>query len=332
MSIIQIQEKAGIPKYKQIVSSIENAITFKKVKKGDKLPSINSIKNKHKLSRDTVLIAYNELKTRGIIQSIPGKGYYVNSESVHITQKVFLLFDELNAFKEDLYKALIKNLGENIEVDIFFHHFNYEVFKKLIFDNTGKYHTYIIMPAKLKGIAHILENLPEEKVYLLDQTNNELKKYPAIYQPFEKDIFNGLLKGIDLIRKYDRLIFLFQEDKQPNGLLKGFEKFCKMNRINGTSIDSLDDFTIEKGDAFIIPDDRNLIRIIKKTKELRFKIAKDIGIISYNDTLLKEIVENGITTISTDFKAMGKKLASMILNNEKEKIENKNNLIIRNSI
>ena len=86
------------------------------------------------------------------------------------------------------------------------------------------------------------------------------------------------------------------------------------------------------GDAFIIPDDRNLIRIIKKTKELRFKIAQDIGIISYNDTLLKEIVENGITTISTDFRAMGKKLASMILNNEREKIENENKLIIRNSI
>ena len=42
-----------------------------------------------------------------------------------------------------------------------------------------------------------------------------------------------------------------------------------------------------------------------------------IGIISYNETPLKKVVENGITTISTDFKAMGKLLANMILENKK---------------
>ena len=47
MNIVSIKENAGIPKYKQIVSSIENAITSGLIKKGDKLPSINSIKNKH---------------------------------------------------------------------------------------------------------------------------------------------------------------------------------------------------------------------------------------------------------------------------------------------
>lgn len=332
MSIVIVKKEIGIPKYKQIITSIENAITFKKLKIGDKLPSINSVKNKYGLSRDTVLLAYNDLKVRGIIQSIPGKGYYVNSESVHITQKIFLLFDELNAFKEDLYNSFLESLGENIEVDIFFHHFNHEVFKKLIFDNIGKYNYYVIMPAKLRGIAHILENIPQDKVYLLDQTNNELSEYPAVYQNFEKDIFNGLLKGLHLIKKYDRLVFLFQRDKQPDGLLKGFEKFCKMNRIQGTTIESLENFYIEKGDTFIIPDDKNLIRIIKKIKELRFRIAIDVGIISYNDTLLKEIVEDGITTISTDFKGMGKKLADMILQKENSKIENSNQLIIRNSL
>ena len=123
MSIIQIEENIGIPKYKQIVTSIENAIALKQIKLGDKLPSINSIRSKYKLSRDTILYAYNDLKVRGIIESIPGKGYYVNSESVYITQKIFLLFDELNAFKEDLYNSFLSNLDANIKVDIYFHHF-----------------------------------------------------------------------------------------------------------------------------------------------------------------------------------------------------------------
>ena len=332
MSIIQVQENLGVPKYKQIIQSVEQAIMFKKIKQGDKLPSINSIKNKYGLSRDTVLYAYNELKTRGIIRAIPGKGYYVNSESVFITQKIFLLFDELNAFKEDLYNSFITSLGENIEVDIFFHHFNYEVFKKLVFDNIGKYHYYIIMPAKLKGIAHILDQLPEKRVYILDQTNDELKKYPAIYQNFEKDIFNGLLNGSELLRKYDRIVFLFEEKHQPDGLLIGFNKFCKSNRVRGVTIENTNDIEIDKGDVYLIPDDRNLIRIIKKIKTKNYRIGKDIGIISYNDTLLKEIVEDGITTISTDFKEMGKRLAEMLLNREEIKIENKNQLIVRNSL
>lgn len=61
-------------------------------------------------------------------------------------------------------------------------------------------------------------------------------------------------------------------------------------------------------------------------------LAKDVGVISYNDTLLKELVEGGITTISTDFERMGKSLAQMILNKERRKIENPNQLIIRNSL
>ena len=65
---------------------------------------------------------------------------------------------------------------------------------------------------------------------------------------------------------------------------------------------------------------------------MKLTLSKDLGIISYNDTLLKEIVEGGITTISTDFKKMGGRLAQMVMQKESIKIENTNNLIIRNSL
>ena len=54
--------------------------------------------------------------------------------------------------------------------------------------------------------------------------------------------------------------------------------------------------------------------------------------IAYNDTLLKEIVEGGITTLSTDFDYMGQSLAQMILGKEHKQIENPNRIIIRNSL
>ncbi|ARV06562.1 transcriptional regulator [Polaribacter sp. SA4-10] len=330
--MIKLEKKIGIPKYKQIINSIEEAILSGVLKKGDQLPSINFIKNKHTLSRDTVLSAFNELKNRGIIQSVVGKGYYVSSEDINVKQKIFLLFDELNSFKEDLYNSFSENLASNIQVDIFFHHFNENSFNKLIHDNSGDYNYYVIMPANLKNTNKIIQNLPKDKVYILDQIHEDLLTYPAIYQDFEKAIFNNLTKAFHLIENYKKLVLVFSEEKQPKGMKDGFILFSKEKNIPFEVINSLENKNLEKGELYVIPEDKNLLQVIKKMKSKGLSLKKDIGIISYNETLLKEIVEGGITTISTDFKMMGKRLAEMILNKEQLKIENPNNIIIRNSL
>lgn len=332
MGIVTIKENSSIPKYKQIVTSIEDAIVSGEIKKDDKLPSLNSIKNQHSLSRDTVLTAFNELKMRGIIKSIVGKGYYVTSEDIDVNQKIFLLFDEFNSFKEDLYNSFLAGMGNNVQVDIFFHHFNLDVFNKLINDNAGDYSYYIVMPANLEGTENVINRLPNDKVYILDQIHAELKGYPSIYQNFKKDIYQGLEEGLKQIKKYKKTILLYQEERQPKGILDGFNLFCSHHGIHNEVIHSLNDRELAKGELYILLEDKNLIRIIKRIKEKRFKLVNDIGIISYNDTLLKEIVEGGITTISTDFNLMGQRLAQMILNNEFAQVENLNNLIFRKSL
>ena len=79
--MIRIKKKTGTPKYKQIIASIEQAIISGSIKKGDQLPSLNSIKDTHKLSRDTVLMAFNELKTYLIQHHIyPSELWPDNSE------------------------------------------------------------------------------------------------------------------------------------------------------------------------------------------------------------------------------------------------------------
>ena len=332
MSIISVEENIGLPKYKQIVLSIENAVVSGKLKKGDALPSINAVRNKFSLSRDTVLMAFNELKVRGIIESVVGKGYYLKSESIEVTQKIFLLFDELNTFKEDLYNSFVNNLNDNIQVDIFFHHFSYDMFSKLICDNIGSYNYYVIMPANLNHTDEIIEKLPSDKVYILDQTHDELKQYPGVFQNFEDDIYNSLKRAITLLNKYEKIVLLFPEIKQPQGMLAGFQKFRKNTNFQHEVINTLEHRKLVKGEAYLILDDQNLIVLIKKMRDQNLKLGKDIGIISYNETLLKEIVEGGITTISTDFKQMGKRLAQMIINKERFLIENPNDLIIRNSL
>ena len=332
MKIISIQNNLGIPKYKQIISSIEKTIEDGILKKDEKLPSINKVCLEFSLSRDTVLQAYEELKKRGIIYAILGKGYYIKSTEINIKQKIFLLFDELNIFKEDIYYSFLRNIGKEVQVDIFFHHFNINVFKKLINESNGNYTKYIIMPTNLIEAASIIKTLPVNEVYILDQTNPDLKSYPAIYQNHHKDIYNGLLKGRSKLEKYDNLILIFPGFREPLGMTIGFENFCKDHKFRYEVTAEFKNREIKKGEVYIIPSDRDLVSVIEKSKLQNLQLGRDFGIISYNETPLKKIVENGITTISTNFEAMGKKLAHMILGGQKGQIENKCSLIIRNSL
>jgi DNA-binding transcriptional regulator YhcF (GntR family) len=332
MRVINIQNNQGIPKYKQIISSIEKTIEKGHLKKDEKLPSINKVCLEFSLSRDTVLQAYEELKKRGIIYSILGKGYYIKTIEVKIKNRIFLLFDELNIFKEDLYNSFIENIGMNTQVDIFFHHFNLQMFNKIINESNGNYTKYIIMPTNLDGAAAIIKTLPVDDVYILDQTNPELKSFPAVYQNHKKDIYNGLEEGKTKLNKYVKLNMIFPGFREPVGMKIGFKKFCRDFGFNHAVYSEFKDRKINIGEVYIIPDDRDLVKVIEKSKLQNLVLGVDFGIISYNETTLKKVVENGITTISTDFVAMGKILAQMILNGKKEQIENKSTLIIRQSL
>ncbi len=332
MRVINIQNNQGIPKYKQIISSIEKTIEKGHLKKDEKLPSINKVCLEFSISRDTVLQAYEELKKRGIIYSILGKGYYIKTIEVKIKKRFFLLFDELNIFKEDLYNSFIENIGINTQVDIYFHHFNLQMFNKIINESNGNYTKYIIMPTNLDGAAAIIRTLPVDDVYILDQTNTELKSFPAVYQNHKKDIYNGLEQGKTKLNKYVKLNMIFPGFREPVGMKIGFKKFCRDFGFNHTVYAEFKDRKINKGEVYIIPDDRDLVKVIEKSKLQNLVLGVDFGIISYNETTLKKVVENGITTISTDFVAMGKILAQMILNGKKEQIENKSTLIIRQSL
>lgn len=332
MKIISIQNNQGIPKYKQIISSIEKTIEEGKLKKDEKLPSINKVCLEFSLSRDTVLQAYEELKKRGIIYAILGKGYYIKSTVVTIKQRIFLLFEELNIFKEDLYNSILENIGKDVEVDIFFHHFNLKVFQKLINDSNGNYTKYIIMPANLIGAASIIKTLPVNEVYILDQTTPELINYPAVYQNHKDDIYQALLKGKYKLTKYKKLILIFPGYREPIGMKEGFEKFCHDFILEYEVIAEFKNREIKTEEVYVIPNDRDLVSVIEKSKLQNLKLGQDFGIISYNETTLKKVVANGITTISTDFRAMGKIMSEMIIGGKKVQIENKCALIVRNSL
>ncbi|GAB1453038.1 GntR family transcriptional regulator [Draconibacterium sp.] len=330
--IIQIDQKSSLPKYRQIVNSILLAIENKTFKKGDKVPSINQICSDLNLSRDTVMLAFNELKSRGVLRSQLGKGYYVITSEISHEENIFVLFDEMNSFKEDLYNSLINSFKGKGIVDIYFHHFNYKVFKNLVTESIGNYTSYVIMPATFDNTSHLLSKLPKDKVYILDRLKPDLKIYPAVYQDFENDFCDALNQGIELLKKYRKLIFVNAGGKEPIERVKGFERFCNTNGFSHQVVKSLEGLRPELYEAYFVISDRDLVEMVKIAKEYNYALGKKFGIVSFNDTMLKQVVAGGITTISTDFVEMGKTLADMVLNKNRRQNRNPSKLNIRNSL
>lgn len=332
MPLIKIDPQSAQTKYKQIILCIERALAEKRLKLNDKLPSINKIAIANGLSRDTVLQAYDELKKRGVVYSIIGKGYFIKSLGFQHEQNLFLLFDELNSFKELIYNGFYEEINKRAEVDIFFHHFNLPMFDKLITENAGRYSNYIIMPSNLAGTAEIIAKLPKEAVYLLDQTNEYLTEYPAVYQDFSTDMKMGLKEAQPRLKYYRKLILIFPGAKEPIGMVEGFRSYCEEIKFPHEVIHSVEDKHVQKGAVFITPNDNQLVEVIELAKAKELAIGKHVGIISYNEIPLKKVIENGITTISTDFHAMGKTMAKMVMNGKKQRIANPSNIILRSSL
>ena len=67
--------------------------------------------------------------------------------------------------------------------------------------------------------------------------------------------------------------------------------------------------------------DSELIELVRAAKLKDCKIGEDIGIISYNESPINEIILDGLTVLSTDFEQMGDLTANMIIDNNLKKIK-----------
>ncbi len=335
--LIKINEYSSTPKYKQIVNSIVSGIANQSIKKGDKLPSINEVSAVYDVSRDTVEKAYRELKDRQLIQSVPGKGYYISNDNYRQQRKVFLLFNKLSAHKKIIYDAFVETLGDNVAIDFFVYHNNFRIFKDLVLNNDGSYTNYVIISHFYTGeekAKDIINRLPKHQLLLLDKKIDGITgDYAAVYQNFEKDIYQAMMEGRDLLSKYQRLKIVFPPHTyHAKEILKGFQRFCITTGIKGQIVPDLSRDEPCPGEAYITLMEDDLVTVIKKIKCRGQKVGKDIGILSYNESPVKEILLDGITVMSTDHHQMGITAARLILEERKTHIENPFQLIIRNSL
>lgn len=320
MTPIKIDKAQNTPVYLQIVNAVVSHIQDGSLSLGSQLSSINQIANDYGLARETVVKAFKILQEKGIVSPVQGKGYFVSSVDFSVTNRIFLLFDSFSAYKEVIYNALKDRFGVYAFIDIYFHHYNLRTFEKLVRDNSGNYQAYIIIAFENVRYSEVLKTIPSEKLYLLDRyVPNSIPDMKGIFQDFETDIFKALTETIDLCRKYKRLILVFRNQitDPPSGIVKGFNRFCKVNQFDSQVIrTSLSKRKLKRGEAYIVIDDEDLVYLVENAKVSGLMPGIDLGIISYNETPLKKIAANGISVISTDFAEMGRSMAEMVISKQ----------------
>jgi DNA-binding LacI/PurR family transcriptional regulator len=140
--------------------------------------------------------------------------------------------------------------------------------------------------------------------------------FGAVYEDFEKDINDALETALPQLSKYHTLKIIFPENTYyPEEIIKGFTAFCQQYAFNYKVVHCINTEPINEGEVFINLMDDDLVVLIERIIELGHEVGKDIGVISYNETPLKKIILKGITTISTDFDAMGRETARQIQTN-----------------
>ncbi len=324
-----INPQSNLLKFQQLMDSVNEAISRNLLQVGDTLPSVNQLCKESSLSRDTVFKAYAELKNRGVIESVPNRGYFV----AKAVTKVFLFLDTFKAYKEVLYGSFLDNLPDTYAIDLHFHHYNIDDFEKIIKESLGKYTKYIIMNFDHERVPEITRQIPANKLLVIDWNVHELEGASSISQDFCQSLYDSLVSGIDLIRKYEKFIYLYPSfTYHPKVSIKYFEKFCNDHKINHKFLYDFKKFDLQKGELYLLVSDRTLAKFLDQCEQKNLVPGQDVGVISYNETPMKKYVKEGITVISTDFVLMGKKIADFVITGEKTNLVIPSKLTVRKSL
>lgn len=336
-TLISIDEYAVTPKYVQLTNSIVKAIEKGKIKKDDLLPSINDLSFELDISRDTAEKAYKHLKKLGVIGSVPGKGYFISNTDVKQPVKIFLLFNKLSTHKKILYDAFVAGIGKEAVIDFYIYNNDFALFKKLLENKRDDYTNYVIVPHFLEAgekAYEIINTIPKEKLLLLDQLLPGVNgNFAAVYEDFEKDIYDALEQVVEQLSRYQTIKIIFPEyTYHPKQILEGFYRFCNQYAFSYEVVANVNKVVISEGEVFISLMENDLVLLIEKIIETKLEVGRQVGVISYNETPLKKIILNGITTISTDFYLMGQKAAELISGKSTEHVAVPFHLTLRASL
>jgi DNA-binding LacI/PurR family transcriptional regulator len=155
-----------------------------------------------------------------------------------------------------------------------------------------------------------------------------------LVQDFYDSLLGCLQQGKEQLLKYNKLTLVYseQDTPHPEEIIEAVRGFCNEHGQAFECVETVRAEQIGKGQAYFVIRDDDLVTVIKNCRRKNFELGSDVGIISYNDTPMKEVVGGGISVISTDFKKMGWQAAEFVKNKQKIGKVLPTSLILRDSL
>lgn len=337
---ISLETGSKTPIYKQLVDQFEDAIRSGVLKPGEQIPSMNDFASQLGISKETVKKTYVILREKGLLIPQQGKGFYVAEASDASKPRVLVLFDKLSIYKEVLYNSLANELGDKADLTILTHNQNLDLFTYYLDTCLDRYDYYVISPHfplddKSQALAKkLISRVPNRKLIMVDHwLQSYVGNYGAVYQDFENDVYDGLKQGLDKLKGTSLKVITLPSSLYGPMVCKGVDRFCLEFGIPVEYMHSAPEHINENETYLIINSqlDSGLAALARTIKKQKLEVGKDVFIISYNEFDLNEVVLGGLTTISADFKQMGRTAATMILNRKTWKVHCDFNMTRRGS-
>ena len=329
---ISINSKDRTPYYKQLVESVTAAIRSGEARPGDLLPSMNELSDELGISKETVKKAYSILSSDGRVEPRQGKGFFVCNPEDRTDKKVLLIFDKLSTYKDILLNSMASRIGDSAQITIRLHNQSVELLKYYLDECLDSFDYYVVTPhfplddASQRQAVKQLKRIPNRKLIILDHWIKGLPgNYGVVYQDYMNDTYECLTRSLKDVRKFDRLnVVIMRSSLYHDTISTSIKRFCTENSVPVEFHNIISDRMVRKGELYLLLNgqlDSQLNELAKTAGRKNLQIGEDIGIISFNDSPINELVLGGLTTISSDFAQMGELAAGMILDKKMSKIK-----------
>jgi DNA-binding LacI/PurR family transcriptional regulator len=312
--------KAGpLSKHRTIERDLLHSIKTGALPPGAELPSLNRTVARYGVSRDTAAKAYEALRQCGVIRAEHGRGFFVADPRGGDVLRVVVLLDEVSMYKEELYRSIESGLDSMAQVDLAVHGGSFENLAILYQGVRSRADVCVIVPslAREREKDYFADCDPREVIFLDRAVPGS--RLSSVHQDFERGVAEALGQATPLLEKYESLVLV--APKPDNHILASIRTGVRrLARELELRFEHASTASLESGKAYLIIGDHELVSAVKQARARGLRLARDVGLVSYNDTPLKEIIEGGISVISSDFALMGQSVARLLREGRRENV------------
>ncbi|MBU3161004.1 GntR family transcriptional regulator [Clostridium frigoris] len=354
-------------KYEEVIEKIIDWAMTEKYKPNDKLPTESELMSLFNVSRHTVRRAISDLNAQQYVYRIQGSGIYLSDwkqNSIHLkkNKNVGVLTTHISNY---IFPDIIRGIESTLYAQSY----------SLLLSSTSN--NIMLENSNLKNLlAHEIDGLILEptksayQIHNLEYLNNILSKnipivminasYNEINVPSLRvnDFKGGKIATQHLIALgHTNITGIFKvDDSQGIHRMNGFITECQKNEVP-PSTNQILTYLSEEVETILPQRIENLLKsgnrptgifcyndeiaymVLSIASKLKIKIPNDLSIIGFDDSMLSEIMDPKLTSITHPKEQMGKDAANLIIklinnNNEfdnSDSILYEPSLVIRNS-